>query len=573
MASAPDIFLSYNRENQAVARRFAEAFERDGLSVWWDQTLRSGEAYDQVTEQALRTAKAVVVLWSKKSVDSRWVRAEATLADRQHTLVPAMIEPCERPIMFELTQTADLCHWNGDGTHPCWKSFLADVHQFVRAGDSRGISAGGTPAPAPVARSVPAAPAAPSTGSSDHRPSLAVLPFANRSRDADDDVFADGMVEDLIAALSLNPSMKVIARSATLAYRDNISDLRSIGRNLGVRYLLEGNVRRVGSALRVTTQLIEADAGTILWTQKFDRPLTELAKLQESLVTEVANALGVQVQSAEIRRTLQKPDDLNAWEAVMRAQALGMNMTPESAEAAIAESRRAIAIDSRYAPGHAMLAGSLSVYNNLMKPGGPSPSLRLEALEHVNRALALDSSDPSVLSLAAIVQMGSGAYMEGAACARRALAINPNAAIGRHAALFACLRDGLADEAVTHAQAYLTLAPGDFRNHLILSFLALAHFMAGRYAQALEAIDRALEFRPTFPIAVRDRAVYLDKLGRRDEARAAVRRLRSIAPADSLDVHLTRIEVSGALGPEAARSLGACFRDIWLDTPEEPSQA
>jgi TolB-like protein len=564
MSTAPDVFLSYNREDQAMARRFAEGFEREGLNVWWDVTLRSGEAYDKVTEQALRSAKAVVVLWSKKSVDSRWVRAEATLADRQRTLVPAMIEPCERPIMFELTQTADLCHWDGDGADPGWKSFLADVQQFVRERGSRGVAPAGASAPAPVA---------PSTGSSDHRPSLAVLPFANRSRDADDDVFADGMVEDLIAALSLNPSMKVIARSATLAYRGNTSDLRSIGRNLGVRYLMEGNVRRVGSALRVTTQLIEADAGTILWTQKFDRPLTELAELQESLVTEVANALGVQVHSAEIRRTLQKPDDLNAWEAVTRAQALGMNMAPESAEAAIAEARRAIAIDPRYAPGHATLAGSLSVYNNLMKPGGPSPSLRLEALEHVDRALALDSSDPYVLSLAAIVQMGSGAHMEGAACARRALAINPNAASGRHAILFACLRDGLADEAVTHAQAYLTLAPGDFRNHLILSFLALAHFMAGRYAQALDAIDRALEFRPTFAIAVRDRAVYLDKLGRRDEGRAAVRRLRSIAPADSLDVHLTRIEASGALGPEAARSLGACFRDIWLDTPQEPSQA
>ena len=107
----PDIFLSYNREDQTVARRFAEGFAAEGFEVWWDTTLRAGEAYDQVTEKALKTAKAVVVLWSKQSVDSRWVRAEATLADRQKTLVPVTIEPCERPIMFELTQTADLAHW------------------------------------------------------------------------------------------------------------------------------------------------------------------------------------------------------------------------------------------------------------------------------------------------------------------------------------------------------------------------------------------------------------------------------------------------------------------------------
>jgi hypothetical protein len=109
-----DIFLSYNREDQARAKLFAEAFEAQGFKVWWDVGLRTSEAYDEVTETALRTAKAVVVLWSKKSVQSRWVRAEATLADRNKTLVPCMIEPCEHPIMFELTQTAELSHWQGE---------------------------------------------------------------------------------------------------------------------------------------------------------------------------------------------------------------------------------------------------------------------------------------------------------------------------------------------------------------------------------------------------------------------------------------------------------------------------
>ncbi len=116
MTTAPDIFLSYNREDQAKARVFAEAFASQGFNVWWDADLKSGEAYDEVTETALRTAKAVVVLWSKKSAASRWVRAEATLADRNKTLVPCMIEACERPIMFELTQTAELGHWRGDAS-------------------------------------------------------------------------------------------------------------------------------------------------------------------------------------------------------------------------------------------------------------------------------------------------------------------------------------------------------------------------------------------------------------------------------------------------------------------------
>lgn len=109
-----DIFISYNREDMGTARLMAEALIADGYVVWWDQTLQAGQTYDEVTEAALRGAKAVIVLWSPRSVVSRWVRAEATLADRAKTLLPVMIEPCERPIMFELTQTTDLIGWSGD---------------------------------------------------------------------------------------------------------------------------------------------------------------------------------------------------------------------------------------------------------------------------------------------------------------------------------------------------------------------------------------------------------------------------------------------------------------------------
>lgn len=141
-----DVFLSYGREDQAVAQRFARALERNGLDVWWDAALRSGEAYDQVIEAALNAAKAVVVLWSPRSVDSRWVRAEATQADRNGTLAPVVIEDCRKPIMFELTQTTDLSHWTGDPEDQAWQGFVGDLHRLLegrRAGDgaSPGIPA------------------------------------------------------------------------------------------------------------------------------------------------------------------------------------------------------------------------------------------------------------------------------------------------------------------------------------------------------------------------------------------------------------------------------------------------
>jgi TIR domain len=170
-----DIFLSYNREDAATAKRFADAFAAEGLTVWWDTALRSGEAYDEVTEAALRGAKAVVVLWSPRSVVSRWVRAEATIADRCKTLVPVTIEPCERPIMFELTQTAELSHWTGDAGDRAWRAFLSDV---------RGVVGRETSAPvAPVSTSEPAPePASAKPGERGEPPSLAVLLRRRRLR-------------------------------------------------------------------------------------------------------------------------------------------------------------------------------------------------------------------------------------------------------------------------------------------------------------------------------------------------------------------------------------------------------
>ncbi len=235
--TTPDIFLSYNREDQAVAARFAEAFAAEDLNVWWDTALRSGEAYDEVTEAALRGAKAVVVLWSPRSVVSRWVRAEATIADRCKTLVPVTIEACERPIMFELTQTAELSHWTGDASDRAWQAFLGDVRGIV-----------GRVVPAPVASMPDAPPPAPAKpGERGEAPSLAVLPFTNRSGLPQDDVFAIGMVEDVIDALSQGVNVRVISSTSTSRFCTGaMPDLEAMGQQLTVRYFLEGNVRRTG---------------------------------------------------------------------------------------------------------------------------------------------------------------------------------------------------------------------------------------------------------------------------------------------------------------------------------------
>ena len=129
--SGRDIFISYSREERPAARHFAESFAREGFSVWWDAVLRSGETFDEVIEKELRAAKAVVVLWSTRSVASRWVRAEATLADRGNKLVPVIIETCDRPIIFELTHAADLADWTGDTADNRWQTLVSDLRRLV----------------------------------------------------------------------------------------------------------------------------------------------------------------------------------------------------------------------------------------------------------------------------------------------------------------------------------------------------------------------------------------------------------------------------------------------------------
>jgi len=170
--SGHDIFISYCREERPVARRFAECFAEEGFSVWWDAQLHSGETFDEVIEKELRAAKAVVVLWSPRSVASRWVRAEATLADRDNKLVPIIIEPCNRPIIFELTHAAELAEWNGDRTELSYQTLVRDLRRMV--GKSNDAQAAATAA----AETAAAETAAAETAASEPEPAPAPVEAA-----------------------------------------------------------------------------------------------------------------------------------------------------------------------------------------------------------------------------------------------------------------------------------------------------------------------------------------------------------------------------------------------------------
>ena len=552
--TTPDIFLSYNREDAATAKRFADAFAAEGLNVWWDATLRSGEAYDEVTEAALRGAKAVVVLWSPRSVVSRWVRAEATIADRCKTLVPVMIEPCERPIMFELTQTAELSHWAGDAGYLAWQAFLSDVRRFV-----------GREAPSPVAPIKVAPPPAPAKpGERGDAPSLAVLPFTNRSGLPQDDVFAIGMVEDVIDALSQGVNVRVISSTSTSRFCTGaMPDLEAMGQQLAVRYFLEGNVRRTGSELRVTAQLVEAAGGAILWTRKFERPLAELAVLQEELVVEVAAHLGAQVHSIEMARALKKPDDLTAWEAVSRAYASFRQLDPGSLDLGMAEAARAVSIAPDYGVAHAMLAVTSALRYLLQSPDDPVEVQRIT--QSIDRALAIDPDNPTVLTYVAQALNFIGRPQDALPRVERAIRTAPGFGYAHLVCAFACLQLNRFEEALRHLDADLKwspVSPLEFANPL---FRAFTHVGAGKWDLALSALDQviAVDAHSSHPYFYK--ALVLDRMGNGTEARALMLRARQLEPTALQDQWELRVKRNcpnfAGLG-----DLLAGLRRMWAET-------
>ena len=551
------IFLSYNRQDEPRAKLFADALTRAGMTVWWDRSLRSGESYDEVTEAALRGALAVVVLWSPRSAASRWVRAEATLADRNKTLVPAMIEPCERPIMFELTQTADLSHWHGEDHDRAWQRFVTDVRQFVGAGAGSGAGERALPA------SIPLAPAV-HHGEHGNAPSLAVLPFANRSGLGDDDVFAVGMVEDIIDALSQSVNLRVITSSATARYRSGaLPDLHAMARDLGVRYVMEGNVRRAGNLLRVTAQLVEAEGGAILWTQKFERTLAELADLQEDLVLDVAAHLHSQVERVEMVRVLRKPSNLTAWEAVTRASAAYRTINGETLLQAVTEAQRAVSIAPDYGIAHAMLADASATIYMWMQPDDPAEVKRIRGT--IDAALKLDPDNAVVLAHVAEAYNYIGRPEDGLALAQRAIQFSPSCGLAHYSAGVAATLLDRVDEAAAHFATELRVAPGSHTLFASYIWRASGQARRGHWEAALDLYAEAWRLNSLNPSICIGEVVALTKLGRHAEARERMVTLREVDPDTPLETWQRCNErwfTNCAQGPEMTEILTDCWNQV-----------
>jgi adenylate cyclase len=378
----------------------------------------------------------------------------------------------------------------------------------------------------PVAMS-PSAPEQPVLPLPD-KPSIAVLPFANMSGDPEQEYFADGMVEEIITSLSRIRWLFVIARNSSFTYKGESVDVKQVGRELGVRYVLEGSVRKAGGRVRITAQLIDGASGTHLWAERFDGPLDDVFELQDRVAISVAGVIEPTLQAAEIRRSAERPtNDLTAYDLCLRALSYNFTWEKRGITQALELLRQSIELDPHY--GRALIWAARCHLDLHVNGWTEFPEAeRRNGVDLARQALGVAGDDPEVFANAAYVLAYFGEDISAAvALVDRALDINQSFARGWQISGWLRLWAGQPDVAIEHLETSLRLSPREHRSNPFMA-IGVGHFFAGRFDEATRMLLQSLQEKPNWVPTYRFLASCYALMGRLDEAREAITRLRTI---------------------------------------------
>jgi TolB-like protein/Flp pilus assembly protein TadD len=367
------------------------------------------------------------------------------------------------------------------------------------------------------------------------RPSIAVLPFANMSGDPEQEYFADGISEDIITGLSKLRWFFVIARNSSFIYKGKAIDVKRVARELGVRYLLEGSVRKGGNRLRINAQLIDAETGNHIWADRYDGDLTDVFALQDAITEKVVAAIEPKLLQAEgIRSQSHSPEDLGAWEMVSKANSLFWRLTKAEGEAAIAILKQAVQRYPDYAPAHSMLAFMMLVSAYVGWTAREQQSQVKQAAALATRAAELDDSDPWAYFALGYVAYTMRRTDKAIEEFQRAIDLNPNFAAAHSYLSLALALAGQSDQAITHAEQAIRMSPHDPQNAVCFTALSAAHYQAGRYGEAVNFGRKALQQRSGWAPGHRIFCASLAQAGQIDEARAELDQLKELHPDISI---------------------------------------
>ena len=393
-----------------------------------------------------------------------------------------------------------------------------------------------------------------------NKPSIAVLPFTNLSGDPEQDYFADGMVEDIITGLSRIKWIFVIARNSSFAYKGKAMDVKQVGRELGVRYVLEGSVRRSANRVRITAQLIDTGSGAHIWADRYDRALDDVFAVQDELTMSVVGVIEPTLRKAEIERARRKrPDSLDAYDLYLRALPFAFTAMPLDADKGLALLDRAIELEPDYAAVHALIAWC---HEQRYLRGGLHEEAKRAALEHARAAIAAGGDDAAALATAAfVIAVVEYDYKTATAAFDRSFGLSSSSALAL--GFSSIVRAWMGDDAtaVGQAERAIRLSPFDPLLYVPYIGLAYAHFAAGRFAEAADAAGRATQSNPRFTMPYVLHAAALANLGHSEEAKVVADRVRELEPSLTVSAAIRSARFAN---PDKRAELGDAVRRAGL---------
>jgi adenylate cyclase len=463
------VFLSYSREDVAAAKQLAACIDHAGHQVWWDHQIEGGSRFTAEIDRELKGADAVVVIWTKSSVESPWVQDEAAEGRDNGRLVPILLGTDKPPLGFRQFQSIDFGNWNGEADPPALDALLRVIGQ--KGGEPQAAAASSKQA----------------AKGRDHRAAICVLPFENMSGDPEQEYFSDGITEDIITDLSKVSALSVVARNTAFAFKGQAVDVKQVAIDLGVDHVLEGSVRKAGNRVRITAQLIDGKAGDHLWADRYDRDLTDIFVIQDEISKEIVRALKVkllpeEVQAIETRGT-ENAQAYNLYLMARQQWIWGSWGNSRRDEIIVRICKQAATFDPAYAEAWALAAlaqAELRFWHGI--DVDPLPAAR-RALE-INPALA----EAHCVMVRHFEQQGEHEHADEEL--QEALRLDPTSwEVNREAARLMFRRDRMGD-AIRYFAKSAELMDTDFHSCLMLQTCYLGE---GDEPAALESARRTLD--------------------------------------------------------------------------------
>ena len=504
-----DVFVSYARSSERQAHQVAEALRAQGYRVWRDDELPAHRSYSDVIEERLRSAKAVIAVWSSDAIASQWVRAEADVARQAGTLVQVTVDGSMPPLPFNQIQCADLNGWSGEIDSPGWKKVADSVASLVGVAEPDGRGA----QPGQAKRVV-----------------ICVLPFINMSGDPEQEYFSDGISEDIITDLSKVSALTTLPRNTAFTFKGQVVDVTTVAKQLNVTHVLEGSVRKAGSRVRITAELIDC-ANEQLWAERYDRDLNDIFAIQDEISKAIVAALKLKLLPKE-KKAIEKRGTTSA-EAynlylMARQQLIGGSFgDPRRDETIVRICQQATLLDPDYAYAWALMAFAQS---ELRFWHGKD----VNALPAAERALAIDPNIPEVRCIKARYLEEEGRQEEADAEIEAALKIDPDSwEVNREAARM-MFREGRTREAVPFFEKAASLMDTDWHNSamLVTCYQALGDEdnLTRASRMTLDRAQTTLSQDPTNGAAIAVGARALALFGEHDRAREWIQRALLLDP-------------------------------------------